>query len=354
MRRKEYHGTSTDALKVLEELEVMQVAGIDGDGRPVLKTVNFVVEGNWVCFHGAPAGEKVSLVDRPVVLSFEETVTRLPSFFMDAERACPATTLYRGVQVHGLLQAVAEPARKARVLQGLMEKLQPDGHYVPIAHDSPMYRAAVNGLLIVGVPLEDVTTKLKLMQNKTAAERASVLERLWQRGAPSDARAIELIRAANAPGPVPEFLVSPHGTSLHVWLPPEAAAEAVALIADEYWNDGFSRDTLAASHQGSTAWVGVRDGDGALVGTARAIADGAKCAWVYDVCVRSDWRRRGLGQVLMKAVLDHPRVRRCEVIRLGTRDAQRLYARFGFIEVHAMPPRAFSTTEMILRRGGRA
>ena len=351
MRRREFHATEELGRRLFAQLEVMQVAGIGTEGQPVLKSVNGVVDEGWVCFHGSPAGEKTSLVGRPVVVSVEETVARLPSYFMDPQKACPATTLYRSAQAHGVLQAIDEPIRKARVLQRLMEKLQPEGGYVPLDATSDLYRAQVNGLLIAGLPLDALTTKAKLAQNRTPAQRGTLLEKLWARGASGDVRALELIREANLDTPVPPFLAAPVGATLRAWLPPSAAPEASALLEGEYWNDVFSRDELERAHLGATAWVGARDDVGALVGTARALADGGKYAWIYDVCVRADWRGRGLGKALMRLLLDHPAVRRCRVVRLGTRDAQSLYASFGFVPLSALPPRPYATTDMLLRRG---
>jgi hypothetical protein len=54
----------------------------------------------------------------------------------------------------------------------------------------------------------------------------------------------------------------------------------------------------------------------------------------------------------MRALLSHPAVRGARVVRLGTRDAQSLYARFGFVPTSALPPRPYPTTEMVLRRQG--
>jgi ribosomal protein S18 acetylase RimI-like enzyme len=122
------------------------------------------------------------------------------------------------------------------------------------------------------------------------------------------------------------------------------------LLVGEYWNDVFSRDELVRAHQGATAWIGVKDEQGTLIGTARAIADSGKYAWIYDVCVRGAWRGRGVGKAMMRLLLDHPSVRGCRVVRLGTRDAQSLYAGFGFVPLSASPPRPYPTTEMLLRR----
>lgn len=350
MRRREYHGTETTGLQLFSEVPELHLAGVDTAGMPVFRTLDGVVDEGWICFHGSPAGEKTSLLGRPVVLSVEQTVARLPSHFSDPERACPATTLYRSAQVHGVLQAIDEPGRKARVLQRLMEKLQPEGGYVPLDATHPLYRAEVRGLLIAGVPLEGVTTKVKLAQNKKPEQRERLLEQLWRRGLPDDARAVELIREANPDTPAPGFLAAPPGLRLHAWLPSARADEAAGLLVGTYWNGPFSRDTLARAHVGSPAWVGVTDGAGALVGTARAITDGAKRAWVYDVCVREDHRGAGVGKALMRLLLDHPAVRGAQVVQLGTRDAMALYAQFGFVPTSTLPPRPFTTVEMVLQR----
>ena len=350
MRRREYEAPADLGLELFDTSEAFHLAGAAADGQLVLKTLHGVVDDGWLCFHGAPAGEKTSLLGCRVVVSVEETVARVPSYFVDAERACPATTLFRAAQARGVLTAVDEPVRKARVLQRLMEKLQPEGGHQPIEATSPLYRAAVKGLLIAGVSLGELTAKAKLMQNKNDETRARVVEQLWRRGAPGDVRAIELILAANPSTPTPAFLQGPRGVRLHACLHSSAHLdEAVALLRDAYWNDVFTDAELRAAHRGSPVWVGATDEQGALIGTARAITDTSKYAWVYDVCVRPDWRGRGIGQALMTLVLDHPQVRRCRRVRLGTRDAQALYARFGFVDT-SMLRRPYVTTEMVLAR----
>lgn len=349
MRRREYEAEPALAVRLFDEAEVMHLAGSTADGVPVLKTVHGVVDDGWVCFHSAPAGEKTSLLGRPVVVSVDAPAARLPSTFFDPERACPATTLFEGAQARGVLTALAEPTRKARVLQRLMEKLQPRGGYTPLDAASPLYRAAVKGLLVAGVPLVEVSAKAKLMQNKSDGLRARVLEHLWARGAPADPRTIELILDANPSTPTPAFLQGPPGVRLRCWMPRELLGPAVELLRDQYWNDVFTDAALREAHAGSPVWVGATDDTG-LVATARAITDGAKGAWVYDVCVRPDWRRRGLGDALMRLVLDHPQVRRCARVRLGTKDAQALYRRHGFVEAASLA-RPYRSTEMVLVRG---
>lgn len=350
MRRSEFAMTSAEAHAFLAAQEAFHLASTTPDGAPVLRTLHGVIVDGYLAFHSAPKGEKTSVLGRAAVASAEETVAVVPSTFFDPVRACPATTYYRSVQVHGLVEELDDPPLKARALQALMDKLQPPGGYVPITHDDPLYRAAVKGILVAGLRLERVDGKAKLAQNRKPAEVTALLDSLWRRGDAGDPRAIELVRAANPAAAAPAFLAAPAGTTLHAWLPPEAAPDAAALLDGTYWNGDFTAAQLARAHLGSPAWIGARDADGRLVASARALADGGKLAWIYDVIVAPDWRGRGLGRRLVELLLDHPMVRGVGRVMLGTRDAQALYAKYGFVERDALPARGFTSTDMVLVR----
>jgi nitroimidazol reductase NimA-like FMN-containing flavoprotein (pyridoxamine 5'-phosphate oxidase superfamily)/GNAT superfamily N-acetyltransferase len=354
MRRAEFAMSPAEARSLLAELPVVHLASTLPDGTPVLRTVNSVVVDDWVAFHAAPKGEKTGFLGRAAVLQAEEDLGMVPSTFFDKEKACPATTYYRSVQVHGVVEEILDPPQKARVLQALMEKLQPEGGHIPITADHPHYKGPVNGLLVAGVRLEQITGKAKLAQNRKPHELTGLYASLWRRGRPGDARVLELIRAANPEAPVPDFLAPPpgaEGLTMHAWLPPAAADDVAALLEHEYWNTGvFTLDEIRRAHASGNPWVGVRDPDGRVIASARAISDGAKLAWIYDVIVAPAWRGHGLGQAVTRLLLDHPQVRGAGRVWLGTRDAHTLYARFGFIDRDRLPPRGFASTDMVLVR----
>jgi predicted GNAT family N-acyltransferase len=144
----------------------------------------------------------------------------------------------------------------------------------------------------------------------------------------------------------------PNGTRLVCELGEADIRAAVALVADEYWNAGVDGERLARAMRGSTVLVGALDPEGRLVATARALSDGARSAWVGDVCVARDWRGKGLGQAIVRLILEHPRVRDADRVRLNTRDAQSLYERFGFVDTQKeqREKKAHPSTEMVLRR----
>ncbi len=121
-----------EAVALLERSGVVHLASTTADGAPVLRTVHGVVVRGALAFHGAPAGEKMEVIGREAVVSAEEVVAAIPSYFIDPERACPATTLYRSAQVHGRVERVDDAEEKAEVLSALMHRFQPEGGHVPI------------------------------------------------------------------------------------------------------------------------------------------------------------------------------------------------------------------------------
>lgn len=131
---------------------------------------------------------------------------------------------------------------------------------------------------------------------------------------------------------------------------PDDAEAAADLLVDTYWNARFTRDQLVRAHLGSTAWVCARDERGKLVASARALADGAKHAWIYDVVVSPSLQGQGIGDAVVRRLLAHPAVAGCRYVHLGTRDAQGFYERMGFSDVQNLPPRPYKTTLMTLDR----
>src|SRR5438876_11753599 len=104
MRREQFFRMSQqESLELLNASAVVHLASTNGEGAPILRAVNFAVEGGALVFHGSPVGEKLLAVGRAAVLSVEESIASVPSYFSDPEKACPATTLYRSVMIHGLL-----------------------------------------------------------------------------------------------------------------------------------------------------------------------------------------------------------------------------------------------------------
>jgi nitroimidazol reductase NimA-like FMN-containing flavoprotein (pyridoxamine 5'-phosphate oxidase superfamily) len=197
MRHETFRSEEAHALALLQRASVVHLATTTPEGEPVLRALDFAVLDDGVYFHGARAGEKARCMGRPAVVSAEEVVARIPSWMLDTENACATGTLYRSVQVRGILREVTDPTAKALALEALMRRWQPEGRYRIIDPAHPQYRGEIDGTLVFAVPFERIDGKEKLLQNRKPEVIARVLEALLERNAPGDAAAIEAIRAAN-------------------------------------------------------------------------------------------------------------------------------------------------------------
>lgn len=322
MRREIFRMPGVDARAFLNAAPYLHLAASTPSGQPVLRALNVAPLGDDLVFHGAPAGEKLDALGAPggrCVLSATEMVASLPSTFTDPERACPASTLYRSVQVHGVLERVDDPGTKARAMQALMERFQPEGGHVPIDAAHPryaaMYEREVQGVLVCRVVVEHIDGKAKLAQNRTREQRATLLAALWRRGDVDDPRAVALVARYNQTPDedLPASLRGPAGVTLSPWLEPQREAELAALHGVAEGNAVAVRD-LREAHRRSAAWVGAVDEHGALVGSGRALSDGVRRAMICDVVAAPAWQGRGVREAIVELLRDHPAVRRCAAI----------------------------------------
>lgn len=100
------------------------------------------------------------------------------------------------------------------------------------------------------------------------------------------------------------------------------------FLRTSYWAEGRSREVVERSIRNSLCF-GVYTG-GQQVAFARVITDRAVFAYLADVFVVPQFRRRGIAKALMRAILEHAELQNLRMFLLGTRDAHDLYAQFGF------------------------
>ncbi len=331
MRRSNLARPAEEGLEIIDRCPYVYIAWSDDASQPCLRAVHGVRVGPHVYFHGARVGQKSQVVGRAVVLQAAETIASIPSYFTDPERACPATTFYRSVQIEGHAELVPEGPEKADAMQALMRQFQPEGGHLEICERDPGYQKALRTVSVVRVRAERMQSKANFGQAKPLATQRTIIEALWNRGEAKDPETIELMRSACARDPAPAWLTTNQCT-LHGWASPAHAAEVAAHLESAYWNEGVTRQAILTAHLESSAWVIAKDGNGKLVGTARAVSDGAKHAWIYDVWVMPTHRGAGIATALLELLLKHPRVRGARLAHLCTKDAQPLYRRLGFVE----------------------
>jgi GNAT superfamily N-acetyltransferase len=109
-------------------------------------------------------------------------------------------------------------------------------------------------------------------------------------------------------------------------------ARVYARIAGEsYWSAGIPIATFRRALDKSLVFGLYRAGEQA--GFARVVTDRATFAYLCDVWVDAPARGGGLGTWMIECVMAHRDLQGLRRICLMTRDAHRLYAKFGFREL---------------------
>ena len=103
-----------------------------------------------------------------------------------------------------------------------------------------------------------------------------------------------------------------------------------AFLTEAYWSEGRSRETVEHLVRSAQRVVGLYH-DGAQVGFCRALSDDASIAYLADVYVLPEHRGRGLGDELVREMVDNGPYAHLRWL-LQTRDAHGLYRRMGFGE----------------------
>lgn len=99
------------------------------------------------------------------------------------------------------------------------------------------------------------------------------------------------------------------------------------LLADSYWAADRPQSIMETAIKHSIC-LGLFC-NGRQVGFARAVTDQATFAWLCDVIIHPEHRRKGLGKWMVKCLLEHPQLQTTSQV-LRTKDAHSLYEKFGF------------------------
>ncbi|MFZ5851734.1 MAG: GNAT family N-acetyltransferase [Actinomycetota bacterium] len=116
------------------------------------------------------------------------------------------------------------------------------------------------------------------------------------------------------------------------WVLDRAATPSVAEVNEAYgWAEWPAREPWRVEAVSrSCRWLAARDaGTGELLGLVRLLDDGGLHASLWDLLVRPDVRRQGIGRALAEAALAECADRRLVVV-VSTPEAVALFAALGF------------------------
>lgn len=101
------------------------------------------------------------------------------------------------------------------------------------------------------------------------------------------------------------------------------------FLVKTYWAGDRTYEEMEIMIKNSSLNFGMYDG-GRQIGFARVLTDTLRFAYIMDVFIDEEYQGRGLGQRLMKAVLEHDNMKKVQKVALGTRDAHGVYEKLGF------------------------
>lgn len=100
------------------------------------------------------------------------------------------------------------------------------------------------------------------------------------------------------------------------------------FLTRSYWATGIKRERVQRAMDNSFCY-GLYKGD-TQIGFARVLSDLSAIAYLMDVFVLEEHRGKGLGQWLVKCLMDDPAFAPVRRWMLATHDAHTLYEKFGF------------------------
>lgn len=103
------------------------------------------------------------------------------------------------------------------------------------------------------------------------------------------------------------------------------------FLSGSYWAKNIPAETVLKAISGSVCF-GIYKKN-VQIGFARVVTDEATFAYLADVFITQENRGQGLSKWLMEIILAHPGLQGLRRFLLATRDAQGLYAQFGFTPI---------------------
>jgi GNAT superfamily N-acetyltransferase len=107
-------------------------------------------------------------------------------------------------------------------------------------------------------------------------------------------------------------------------------SRVTGLLKNSRWVAGISTEEIVKGAQNSALVVGAFTSDGLQVGYARVISDKTRFAYILDVYVDENHRRKRIAQSMLNYILSNSELRDACQWALKTQDAHGVYRKVGF------------------------
>ncbi len=101
------------------------------------------------------------------------------------------------------------------------------------------------------------------------------------------------------------------------------------LLKDTYWSNGIKKKEVVQGANSSALLVGAFTKN-KQIGYSRVISDKTRFAYILDVIVDEKHQKQGIGQAMIKYILNHPDLKDVYQWLLITKDAHGVYHKVGF------------------------
>jgi uncharacterized protein len=178
-------------IQFLNDESTGRISSIDKNGFPQIIPMNFVFLNNAVYMHSHIKGEKIENIKHNSKVGFEvdKNLEFLPSYFSDPDDASLADTLYISVVIKGEAILVDNKEEKVRALNGLMEKYQPEGQYIPMREDMEVLDATA----VIKIVPKEMNGKYKIGQNMSKDEKIQLAEKIRDRNSETAKNTLEIM-----------------------------------------------------------------------------------------------------------------------------------------------------------------
>ena len=139
---------------ILERSPVGRIATVNPQGYPVIKPVNFLYREGKVYLHSSTKGEKIEDIGRgsPVCFEVDEPI----AYAVADAPACKASYYYRSILIKGKAAFVKDRDKKMKILEGMMEKYQPE------RDDGGMPAEILEKTTVIEILIKEITGKANL------------------------------------------------------------------------------------------------------------------------------------------------------------------------------------------------